>query len=118
MNNYNLPKKYKILNFNQNFFNLKKHLENPFILYYEYNKYYFARIGCLIKKTQIQSACKRNFIKRIIREKFRIYKKKLYNYDLIISITKIINSYKFKKINFNIKINKILNFLINKNTIF
>lgn len=115
MINCKLPKKYKILSFNKNIFYMKKYIEHPFILYYEYNKYYFARIGYLIKKKEIKYACKRNLIKRIIRENFRMYKNKLYNYDIIISLTKLIKLCKFKKINLNIKINKLFKKFLIKN---
>lgn len=94
-----------------NFSIMCKYIVHPFIIFFFYNKLTYPRLGYLIGKKKIKYAYQRNLIKRIIKEYFRINKKNLNNIDIIISITNLINCNKFTKLDINININKIFNFL-------
>ncbi|XBC44389.1 MAG: ribonuclease P protein component [Buchnera aphidicola (Schlechtendalia peitan)] len=50
------------------------------------NKLTFSRLGICISKKKIRHACKRNHIKRIIRESFRLIQNQLINSDFIVVI--------------------------------
>ncbi|WP_228860883.1 ribonuclease P protein component [Buchnera aphidicola] len=46
----------------------------------------FSRLGISISKKKIKNSCKRNKIKRVIRESFRLVHKKLINSDFVVVV--------------------------------
>lgn len=55
------------------------------------------RLGIIVSKSNVKKANKRNLIKRIIKESFRLNKEKIQNMDVIVLIKKEINQLKTKK---------------------
>ncbi|MFI4853286.1 MAG: ribonuclease P protein component [Candidatus Makana argininalis] len=106
MNKFNFNKKFRLIKFNHFSFVFK----NPSIynttyikVLSKYNKLNYPRIGFLISKKQIKMSYKRNRIKRLIRENFRINKNYLPYIDIILIIKKKISIFK------NNDINKLMN---------
>lgn len=116
--NSNYRRHFNLFNYINNVpnytYNMFKYIEHPFILFYKYNNLSYARLGYYIKKNTIKYAHERNLIKRIIKEQFRINQKYLPNFDIIICILKLIYYDQINKKFIQIKIYKLLTFLINK----
>ncbi|AKC60198.1 ribonuclease P protein component [Blochmannia endosymbiont of Camponotus (Colobopsis) obliquus] len=62
------------------------------IIFSRKNELQHPRIGLIIAKKNVKKAYKRNYIKRLIREKFRIYQHILPNMDFIILVQRNIIS--------------------------
>ncbi len=91
--------KYKNYKFNKT----KKY---KFILIkYNFNNFFYPRIIIILKKKYIKYSTKRNYIKRIIKETFRLKQYKLKNLDYLIIIKN--NIIKLKKKNIFNYFNKI-----------
>ncbi|WP_343189468.1 ribonuclease P protein component [Buchnera aphidicola] len=101
MNNFFFKKKKKILNILEFDYVFKKPyvIKNLyFILLSRLNLLKYSRIGFCINKRNVKYSNIRNYIKRLIREKFRLYQYQLIPMDFIIIIkNKIIH---LNKLNF------------------
>ncbi|MGK2896977.1 MAG: ribonuclease P protein component [Candidatus Makana argininalis] len=106
MNKFNFKKKFRLIKF-KHFafvFNKPKVYNTIYIkILSKSNKLNYPRIGFLISKKQIKMSYKRNRIKRLIRENFRINKNYLPYIDIILIIKKKISIFK------NNDINKLIN---------
>lgn len=68
-------------------FNRAKRSSDAFItILYRVNQLNYPRLGLAISKKQIKSAVKRNLVKRIARESFRIKQYELSNIDIVVLI--------------------------------
>ena len=69
----------------KNVFDKKQKIsQNSIAIFFCYNGLGYARLGIVIPKKNINFAVRRNKIKRIIRESFRINQKTIRNFDVII----------------------------------
>ncbi|WP_343190328.1 ribonuclease P protein component [Buchnera aphidicola (Mollitrichosiphum nigrofasciatum)] len=92
-NTFSLQKKKKIINLVEfdYVFQQPKIVKNLyFTLFSRKNFLNYSRLGILVNKKNIKYAYCRNYIKRIIKEKFRIYQHQLLFLDFIIVVKKII----------------------------
>ncbi|QOI10832.1 ribonuclease P protein component [Blochmannia endosymbiont of Colobopsis nipponica] len=95
MKKFFFPKRSRLLTYKDYLFVFKKSAKNQtknIVTLSCFNSLRHPRIGLIVAKKQVKQANKRNYIKRIIRESFRIYQHKLPNMDFIIIVQKnIIN---------------------------
>lgn len=101
VNENEFSKKNRLLN--------KKDFEEVFSLAFKKvgNQYFFIllkknnsnnkRVGVIVSKNNVRKANKRNLIKRIIKESFRLNKKKLSELDIVVLVKKEVNQLKTKK---------------------
>lgn len=61
-----------------------KYTDNFFTLLAIKNQHNYPRLGLAVAKKNIKKAVSRNFVKRIIRENFRLVQHKLINVDIVI----------------------------------
>lgn len=90
MTDNGLPKLRKLANsedFDQVFQIGKKLRQGCVITYTRRNKYGYARLGLAIAKKVVSTASARNWIKRIIRESFRLKQQSLPHLDIVIIVT-------------------------------
>ncbi|MFI4846823.1 MAG: ribonuclease P protein component [Candidatus Makana argininalis] len=97
MHNFNFNKKFRLIKL-KNFYSVHKKPKIYNTIYIKilskYNKLNYPRIGFLISKKQIKMSYKRNKIKRLIRENFRINKNYLQYIDILLIIKKKISIFK------------------------
>ncbi|BFR92807.1 ribonuclease P protein component [endosymbiont of Pachyrhynchus infernalis] len=87
-----------------------------FKINYSDNNLNYPRLGIYISKKCIKLSNKRNLLKRLIREYFRINKYKIYNLDYILKLKYNFNfNYNYNIDYFKKDINKIFNFFIKRN---
>ncbi len=79
-------KKMKLKKLNGYFYKKKKF--KYLIIKNKHNKFSYSRIGIIIKKKNIKLAVKRNKIRRIIYETFRLKQYKIKNIDYLLIINK------------------------------
>ena len=79
----------------QEIFSSKRRLpDKQFVFIAKKNGYQYARLGLAVPKRHIQSAVKRNRIKRVIRESFRLRKNQLKGFDLVVLVRRPIKNLK------------------------
>lgn len=111
MNN-KLQKKYKLNKSSEyyNTFNKGKYkIIHNIHLQYTSNNYNYPRFGLIVSKKVSKKAYERNYIKRKIREYFRIKKLSLSSWDIVFLVKK-----KFNKESFFLIEKQLDNFLIKK----
>lgn len=73
----------------RSFFKNSKKIFTPIVTFYiKPNQLNLARLGIVVKKSFVKTAVKRNRIKRLIREHYRLNIIRLLGYDLVIFINK------------------------------
>ncbi len=87
-----LPKKMKLKIRNLHFFKKKKF--QYILIKNKLNKFNYPRIGVIIKKKYIKLSVKRNKIRRIIYETFRLKQHKIKNIDYLLILNKNISNFR------------------------
>ena len=64
----------------------QKKTTKHFLAYFCKNKFDYPRLGIGVSKKNVKLATKRNFLKRIIRETFRLNQKNLDSLDLLVFV--------------------------------
>lgn len=91
MSKFLLSRKLRLLNFHEfklNLYQDKQSSLNCITIFSRINKFKYPRIGIIIKKKYVKLANKRNTIKRLIRESFRLNQHLLLNKDFIVKVNK------------------------------
>jgi ribonuclease P protein component len=86
---FSFPKQAKLLKTDDfsSVFNLRKRIANKhLVVRYCQNNFNHARLGLIVSKKNAKSAVKRNYMRRVLRELFRLYQHQLPNVDLIIQV--------------------------------
>ena len=108
---YRLIKQAKLIKTDEfsSVFNFRKCISSQYlVMHYQPNALQRARLGLVIGKKTSKLAVSRNYMRRVLREFFRLNQHHLSHVDLIIRVQK-----KFGKVNF-IQIKKDFNMLIYK----
>jgi ribonuclease P protein component len=98
---YRLPKQAKILKTDDfsSVFNFRKRIATVYlIMHYQPNLHQRARLGAVVSKKIAKLAVHRNYMKRVLRELFRLNQHHIANVDLIIRVQKKFNKSDFKQI--------------------
>jgi ribonuclease P protein component len=86
---FSFPKQAKLLKTDDfsSVFNLRKRIANKhLVVRYCQNNFNHARLGLIVSKKNAKSAVKRNYMRRVLRELFRLNQHQLPNVDLIIQV--------------------------------
>ncbi|CAL4317559.1 ribonuclease P protein component [Buchnera aphidicola] len=91
MKQFSFKKKFRLLNKNQ----YKNVFRNSYVVRFQEilifghkNDRKYSRLGISISKKNIKKSYKRNYLKRIIREFFRMNKEKFFRMDFVVCIKK------------------------------
>jgi ribonuclease P protein component len=98
---YRLPKQAKILKTDDfsSVFNFRKRIATAYlIMHYQPNLHQRARLGAVVSKKIAKLAVHRNYMKRVLRELFRLNQHQIAHVDLIIRVQKKFNKSDFKQI--------------------
>lgn len=71
----------------------KKITTEIFTSYCYYNTFIYPRLGVIIPKRQVNKSSTRNLLKRLIREWFRLHQDSLAKIDIVIVVSKKIESF-------------------------
>jgi len=91
---FSFPRQAKILKTDDfsSVFNFRKRIANKhLVMRYCPNAYTSARLGLIVSKKTAKLAVHRNYMRRVIRELFRLNLSQLPNVDLVIQIQKAFN---------------------------
>lgn len=108
---YSLEKQAKMIKTDEfsSVFNFRKRISAQYLaIYYQPNKQQRARLGLVVSKKTAKLAVNRNYMRRVLREFFRVQQHEICHVDLIIRVQK-----KFGKVDF-FQIKQELNSLITK----
>ena len=108
---FRLPKQAKMIKTDDfsSVFNLRKRIANKhLIMRYRLNHYDTPRLGLIVSKKIAKLAVKRNYMRRVLQELFRLNQHQLPKVDLIIQVQK-----NFSKVDF-LAIQQEFNFLCKK----
>ena len=98
---YRLPKQAKILKTDDfsSVFNFRKRIATTnLIMHYQPNSHQRARLGAVVSKKVAKLAVNRNYMKRVLRELFRLNQHHIAHVDLIIRVQKKFNKSDFIQI--------------------
>jgi ribonuclease P protein component len=98
---YRLPKQAKILKTDDfsSVFNFRKRIATTnLIMHYQPNSHQRARLGVVVSKKIAKLAVHRNYMKRVLRELFRLNQHHIAHVDLIIKVQKKFNKSDFIQI--------------------
>jgi ribonuclease P protein component len=98
---YRLPKQAKILKTDDfsSVFNFRKRIATTnLIMHYQPNSYQRARLGAVVSKKIAKLAVNRNYMKRVLRELFRLNQHHIAHVDLVIRVQKKFNKSDFIQI--------------------
>lgn len=98
---YRLPKQAKILKTDDfsSVFNFRKRIATTnLIMHYQPNSHQRARLGVVVSKKIAKLAVHRNYMKRVLRELFRLNQHHIAHVDLIIRVQKKFNKSDFIQI--------------------
>lgn len=98
---YRLPKQAKILKTDDfsSVFNFRKRIATTYlIMHYQPNLHQRARLGAVVSKKIAKLAVHRNYMKRVLRELFRLNQHQIAHVDLVIRVQKKFNKSDFKQI--------------------
>ncbi len=96
---FRLPKQAKLLKTDDfsSVFNLRKRIANTYlVIRFKPNNFDRPRLGLVVGKKVAKLAVHRNYMKRVLREFFRLNQHRLPSLDLVVQVQK-----KFKKIEFD-----------------
>ena len=91
---FSFPRQAKIVKTDDfsSVFNLRKRIANKhLVMRYRPNAYASARLGLIVSKKTAKLAVQRNYMRRVMRELFRLNLSQLPNVDLVIQIQKAFN---------------------------
>lgn len=91
---FSFPRQAKIVKTDDfsSVFNLRKRIANKhLVMRYRPNGYASARLGLIVSKKTAKLAVQRNYMRRVMRELFRLNLSQLPNVDLVIQIQKAFN---------------------------
>ncbi|MSP86092.1 MAG: ribonuclease P protein component [Methylotenera sp.] len=111
MQTYRLVKQAKMIKTDEfsSVFNFRKRISTPYlVIHYQPNTQQRTRLGLVVGKKTAKLAVSRNYMRRALRECFRLHQHEIAHVDLIIRVQK-----EFSKIDF-IKINQEFSALIEK----
>lgn len=96
---FRLPKQAKLLKTDDfsSVFNLRKRIANTYlVIRFKPNNFNHPRLGLVVGKKTAKLAVHRNYMKRVLRELFRLKQHQLPSLDLVVQVQK-----KFQKSEFN-----------------
>jgi len=108
---YKLVKQAKMIKTDEfsSVFNFRKRISSQYLaMHYQPNSLQHARLGLVIGKKTAKLAVSRNYMRRVLREFFRLQQHDVCHVDLIVRVQK-----KFNKVDF-IKIKQEFNILLEK----
>jgi ribonuclease P protein component len=98
---FSFPKQAKIVKTDDfsSVFNLRKRIANKhLVIRYRVNEFKSARLGLIVSKKTAKLAVQRNYMRRVMRELFRLNQHRLPRLDLIIQIQKAFDRPDFTEI--------------------
>ena len=101
MVNYCLPKQAKLVKTDDfsSVFNLRKRVANKhLVLRYRPNNNNAARLGLIVAKKTAKLAVKRNYMRRVLRELFRLKQHQLPAVDMVIQVQKAFEKPEFVEV--------------------
>lgn len=87
MANFNFPGRAKLIKTDDfsSVFNFRKRISGPFLaIHYRQNQLAWPRLGLVVAKKIARLAVQRNYMKRVLRELFRLRQQQLQPVDLVI----------------------------------
>ena len=91
MTSFSLTKQSKLLKTDDysSVFNLRKRISGQFLVFrYKLNQLQMPRLGLIVAKKTAKRAVNRNYMRRVLREEFRLNQHVLPSVDLIIQVQK------------------------------
>ncbi len=80
-------------------FNFRKRINTPYLaMHYQPNAHQRARLGLVVSKKIAKLAVSRNYMRRVLRELFRLKQHEICHVDLIIRVQKKYSNRDFKQI--------------------
>lgn len=112
MTGFGFSRRYKLIKTDEfsSVFSFRKRLTASYIvLHYQPNQLGYARLGLVVAKKVVRSSVQRNYMRRVLRELFRINKDTLGGVDLLIRPQKLFRHQDFAliKLEFNTLIHKL-----------
>lgn len=109
---FRLPKLAKMIKTDDfsSVFNFRKRINTPYLaMHYQPNAHQRPRLGLVVSKKIAKLAVSRNYMRRVLRELFRLKQHEICHVDLIIRVQKKYNKRDFKQIKqeFDILITKL-----------
>ena len=98
---FRLPKQAKLVKTDDfsSVFNLRKRIANKhLVMRYRPNDYNSPRLGLIVAKKTAKLAVKRNYMRRVVRELFRLNQHQLPAVDLVIQVQKVFEKSDFSTI--------------------
>ncbi len=78
------------------FFNFRKRISGRFlVIHYQQSQLGWPRLGLAVTKKTTPLSADRNYMKRVLRELFRVQQKQMKNFDLIVRAQKTFDSTDF-----------------------
>ena len=91
MATFRLPKQAKLIKTDDfsSVFNLRKRIARVYlVIRYKPNQFNRPRLGLIVAKKTAKLAVNRNYMRRVLRELFRLYQHQLPSFDLVIQVQK------------------------------
>jgi ribonuclease P protein component len=84
---YTFPRQHRLIKTDDfsSVFNFRKRISGHYLaIHYQYNQHLHARLGLIVGKKVAKLSVERNYMKRVIKECFRLNRHQLPNLDLVI----------------------------------
>jgi ribonuclease P protein component len=91
LNRYTFPRKLRLIKTDEfsSVFNFRKRLAGSYlIIHYQFNQLNNPRLGLVVGKKTARLSVDRNYMRRVIRQLFRVHQYELDNIDLVIRVQK------------------------------
>jgi len=96
---FTFPRQYRLIKTDDfsSVFNFRKRISGHYLaIHYQYNQQLHARLGLIVSKKIARLSVDRNYMKRVIKECFRLNQDQLPNLDLVIRAQRKFNNHNYK----------------------
>ncbi len=92
MNKYTFPRELRLIKTDEfsSVFNFRKRISGPhFAIHYQFNALTHPRLGMVVGKKVAKLSVSRNYMRRVIRQLFRLHQHDLGHVDLVVRVQKV-----------------------------
>jgi ribonuclease P protein component len=92
LNKYRFPRELRLIKTDEfsSVFNFRKRISAPhFAVHYQFNALAHPRLGMVVSKKVAKLSVSRNYMRRVIRQLFRLHQGQLRNVDLVVRVQKV-----------------------------